>query len=123
MSLKKKSTRVTAIVAATLLISALLSVILYNQLALLHFINISFYFSSGYLLIGLLILVVEKGFFDGMSYSFRRLFKRNSVSEAGEDTTDITPLSELVSVPYSSLLYSGCIVLAVMLISLAFFYM
>ncbi|MFS0782881.1 DUF3899 domain-containing protein [Bacillus sp. 1P06AnD] len=123
MSIRRKNKRILITVAATLLASVLLSFIAYKQLALLHFINISFYFSSAYIMAGLLILVVDKGFFDGMSYSFRRLFKRNSSSEAGEDVNDIVPLSQLVNLPYSSLLISGFILLGIMLISLMVFYL
>ncbi|WP_019240495.1 MULTISPECIES: DUF3899 domain-containing protein [Bacillus] len=117
-----KNRPILAIVVVTLILTILLSWIVYEQLSLLQFINISFYFSSAYIILGLVILVVEKGFFDGISYSFRRMFKRNSVPEAEEDVNHITPLSELISLPYSQLLYSGLIVLIIMSIALWFYY-
>jgi hypothetical protein len=107
------------IVIATILLTSILSIIVHGQVSLLHYINISFYFSSAYIALGLLILVVDKGFFDGISYSFRRTFKKTNTNE---DEDDIIPLSELISLPYSQLLYSGLALLSIMLICLMFYY-
>lgn len=122
MITKIKKHLVLLIIFTTLLLTFLLSVIVHGEISLLHFINISFYFSSAYLVFGLLMLVVEKGFFDGISYSFRRVFKRNSISEAEEDVNDIPPLSQIVEIPYSPLLYSGSALMLIMLVTLWFWY-
>ena len=110
---------ISVIISTTLLLTILLSLTVHGQLSLLHFINISFYFSSTYIFIGLLIFVTNQGFFDGISHGFRKLFKSNT-NEA--DKNEIVPLSQLISIPHAQLLYSGLIVLLIMFVCLWFYY-
>lgn len=105
----------------TLLIFILLcSLILYKKITLISFINLSFYVSSLLILFSLLVFVVQKGFFDGISYGFRKLFKRNNKDPFGsyEQEEEILPLSEMIRISFSPLLISGLILLLLMLIGL-----
>jgi hypothetical protein len=105
----------------TLLIFILLcSLILYKEITLISFINLSFYVSSLLILFSLLVFVVQKGFFDGVSYGFRKLFKRNNKDRFGsyEQEDEILPLSEMIRISFSPLLISGLILLLFMLIGL-----
>ncbi len=108
---------ISVIISATLLMTIFLSITVYNQLSLLHFINISFYFSSAYIFIGLLLFVTNQGFFDGISYGFRKLYRNKE-----EHKEPIIPLSELISVSHTKLLHSGIILLLIMLVALWFYY-
>ncbi|WP_042349495.1 DUF3899 domain-containing protein [Bacillus massiliigorillae] len=110
------------IVSTTLLLTALISLLIYEQVALLHFINISFYFSSACITLGLLFMIVSNGFFDGFTHGFRVLFRRNSRERGFDDNTEIIPLSQLMPIPHSPLLYSGLILLIINLICLFFYY-
>ncbi|MGM9927272.1 MAG: DUF3899 domain-containing protein [Bacillus sp. (in: firmicutes)] len=110
---------VSFLVGTTILLTFVLSFTIYKQVSLLHFINISFYFSSSYIFLGLLLFVTNKGFFDGISYSFRKMFKSNHPEE---DKNDIVPLSELISLSHSKFLTCGILVLSIMLICLWFYY-
>ncbi len=121
MTLKLKKSPVAVIVVVSLALTLLLSLMIHKEITLLYFINISFYFCSAYIMLGLLLMVVDKGFFDGISYSFRKVFKRTNKLESDEDS-DITPLSEVVSIPYSPFLYSGLVIMGFMLIGLMFWY-
>ncbi|MEH6942091.1 DUF3899 domain-containing protein [Bacillus sp. JJ722] len=118
---KLKNNLLIIIIIATICFSILLSFIVYEQISLLHFINISFYFSSAYIGLGLLILIVDRGFFDGISYSFRKMFLKSHPQHADEEH-ELVPLSQLINVPYSQLLTSGLALLVIMLVGLFFYY-
>ncbi|MGN1401508.1 MAG: DUF3899 domain-containing protein [Bacillus sp. (in: firmicutes)] len=119
---KLKNRTISIIVLLTLLLTILLSLLIHKELSLLHFINISFYFCSAYIMAGALFLVIDRGFFDGISYSFRKMFRNTNKMETEDDKNEIIPLSELFTMPYSSLLYSGLIIMAFMLVGLWLWY-
>ena len=121
MASKLKKYSVPAIVAASFLAILLLSFFYYEGSPLLNFINISFYFCSAYIVLGFMFMVVEKGFFDGISYGFRSFFRKSNKGRF-EDDSEIEPLSEMLKVPYTPLLASGFIILAFMLAALYFWY-
>ena len=114
-----KKNKLFSLTMGTLLVTLILSLLFYQEISLLHFINISFYFCYAYISIGLLLYIVNNGFFDGISYSFRKIFRRNHMEDEKEE---IVPLSEMVTVPHSLLLKSGVILIFVMCISLIFYY-
>lgn len=113
---------ITIIVSSILLLTILLSLIVYKQIALLHFINISFYLSSACILFGLLFMIVSNGFFDGFSHGFQVLFRRNSRERGFEDDSEVVPLSQLLPIPHSPLFYSGLILLLINGLCLFFYY-
>ena len=115
-----KKKKLFSLTAATLLVTLILSLLLHKEISLLHFINISFYFCYTYISIGLLIYVVNNGFFDGISYSFRKIFRRNNNEDEAEE---IVPLSEMVTIPHSLLLKSGVILVFIICISLVLYYL
>lgn len=114
-----KKNKLFSLTVATLLVTLILSLLVHQEISLLHFLNISFYFCYTYISIGLLLYIVNNGFFDGISYSFRKMFRRNN-KEA--ETEEIVPLSEMVTIPHSLLLKSGVILVFIMCISLVFYY-
>lgn len=98
----------------------LISFIAHREITLLHFINITFYISGGLLLISLFTMVIQKGFFDAISYSFRTVFES---SESREKREKKTPLSELISFQYSALVGVGLILLLFVLGGLFVYYL
>ena len=114
-----KKNKLFSLTMGTLILTLILSLLFYQEISLLHFINISFYFCYAYISIGLLLFIVNNGFFDGISYSFRKVFRRNNKEDENEE---IVPLSEMMTIPHSLLLKSGVILIFVMCISLIFYY-
>ncbi|MGM9923966.1 MAG: DUF3899 domain-containing protein [Bacillus sp. (in: firmicutes)] len=117
-----KNNPILLIVAVSIGATVLLSLLLYKQLALLHFINISFYISSVCIGFGLLLMIASNGFFDGITHGFRTLFRRNHRERGFEDDSRVVPLSELITLPHSPLLYSGVILLFINIVCLFFYY-
>jgi len=115
-----KKNKLLSLTSATLLLTFILSLLVYQEISLLHFINISFYFCYAYISIGIFLYVVNNGFFDGISYSFRKMFRRNNKEE---ETDKIVPLSEIMPIPHSLLLRSGVILVFIMCISLVLYYL
>lgn len=95
----------------------LLSLVIYREISLLHFINLSFYVSGGLLMLSLLTLVIQKGFFDAIFLSFR------SILERGDNKDEETPLSALISYKYNTLLSVGLLLLLIMLGALFLYYL
>ncbi len=50
-----------------------LAVLLYKEITLLHFINMLFYFVITHLLLWLSFVILKGGFFDGVTYGFRKV--------------------------------------------------
>jgi hypothetical protein len=101
-----------------------ISFIYYNDVTLLNYINISFYFASILLFTSLLIYTVNSGFFDAMSYSFRTVFTSNDNSDGKiKSFEDMTPLSEMVNINTHPLLVVGLMDFALMLASLYVYYL
>ncbi|WP_404449285.1 DUF3899 domain-containing protein [Sutcliffiella horikoshii] len=72
--------------------------IYYGKITLLTFINTSFTVSSTFIFVSLFILVVQKGFFDGITYSFRRIFASTQPDKELENDirNEMRPPSELL---------------------------
>ncbi|CAH0344478.1 DUF3899 domain-containing protein [Bacillus sp. CECT 9360] len=97
-----------------------ISFISYGEITLLYFINITFYIAGGLLMLSLFTIVVQRGFFDAIFYSFRTVFES---SESRQKKEEKTPLSELVSFPYNSLVVVGLILLLFVLGALFIYYL
>ena len=102
-------------------LSILLSLIFHQDLSLLNFINMTFYISGGLILLSLVTFVVQRGFFDIVFYSFRRVFQIQN-QHIGEEKEDIPKLSDIISLSSSYSLVLGLIMLCIMLLSLAIYY-
>ncbi|MCM3616865.1 DUF3899 domain-containing protein [Sutcliffiella horikoshii] len=97
----------------------------YGAITLLAFINTSFTFSSILLFLSLLTLVTKRGFFDGITYSFRRIFASSQPDKQLEDDirNEMRPPSELLQ-PLSTkpMLLASLLLFLSMLVSLFVFY-
>ena len=105
-----------------IVLSILLSLIFHQALSLLNFINMTFYISGGLILLALVTFVVQRGFFDVVFYSFRRVFQIQN-QHVGEEKEDIPKLSDIISLSSSFSLVVGLIMLCIMLLSLAVYYL
>ncbi|MBC6316681.1 DUF3899 domain-containing protein [Listeria grandensis] len=92
----------------------------YWQVSLLYYINVSFIVSAVVFLIGLLLYVMQSGFFDLIHSGMRKALRRMKREDENEFAN--VPLSELMNVGYVSLLLSSLVVLATSFIALAFYY-
>ncbi|WP_060665188.1 DUF3899 domain-containing protein [Bacillus sp. CHD6a] len=122
----KTSIRSFLIVFSILLITTFgTSWIYYKEFTLLSFINTSFIISSIFIFISLFTLVVQKGFFDGITYSFRRIFASSQPDKELEEDirNEMRPPSELLQpVSTKQLLLASILLLFCMLISLFMYY-
>ncbi|PLS15468.1 hypothetical protein CVD28_22395 [Bacillus sp. M6-12] len=98
------------------------SLLLYKSISLLYFIDILFYISGALLLFSLLTLVVRKGFFDAMFYSFRKVFGPQKIG-GDLDEEDIPLLSSLIGFEYAGTFLVGLSLLAIMLVALFIYYL
>lgn len=101
---------------AGLLLALFLPLVTNGKLSLLSFINSSFYIVGAILTLSLLLLVIQKGFFDVTFMSFQKLGR--SQDEKG----DIRKLSEIITLPYVHFFIMGLILCIIMLGSLYFYY-
>ena len=104
-----------------IVLSILLSFMFHQGFSLLNFINMTFYISGGLILLSLVTFVVQRGFFDVVFYSFRRVLQIQN-QHVGEEKEDIPKLSEVISLPSSFSLVIGLIMMAIMLVSLVAYY-
>jgi hypothetical protein len=95
-----------------LFLSIILPKLMYGEISLLHFINASFCISAGLLLLSLLTMVIQKGFFDAIFHSFRTTFQ---VGARKEERNEITPISQLITFNYSPLVVVGVVLFIIML--------
>lgn len=107
-----------------LALTLLISLVYYRTINLLTFINTSFAISSVMIFVSLFIFITQKGFFDGITYGFRRIFAtKQALKEMEDDVRNMRPPSELAAPIRLSSLFSGaCILFLCMMISLYFFY-
>ncbi|MCA1320081.1 DUF3899 domain-containing protein [Bacillus tianshenii] len=97
----------------------------YGTFSLLVFINTSFFFSGITLFFTMLILVTQKGFFDAITYGFRKIFAAKQADKQLEEdsSTEMRNPSELLdSINVSPLLIGALLLLVCMLIGLVVFY-
>ncbi|TYS61077.1 DUF3899 domain-containing protein [Sutcliffiella horikoshii] len=99
--------------------------IYYGGINLLTFINTSFTISSIFIFISLFTLVVQKGFFDGITYSFRRIFASTQPDKELEQDirNEMRPPSELLQPLSTQHIFTASMLLFLcMLISLFMYY-
>ncbi|MGX1194814.1 DUF3899 domain-containing protein [Metabacillus sp. SLBN-84] len=101
----------------------LLSLLFYQEISLLHYINISFYISGVLLFASLFLLVAEGGFFDGITQGFRRTFQSKGRDLEKKEVEEMRLFSELLRVQYTPFLLAGLLLAATMLASLAVYYL
>ncbi|MFD2215393.1 DUF3899 domain-containing protein [Metabacillus endolithicus] len=111
------------LVIVSLISSILLSFFIYQKLTLLSFINISFFFGAGLLFIAFLTLTVKGGFFDGITYGFRRMFVSKGKELSKQEVEEMTPVSELLTFNHSPFLISGIIVTVIMTLATILYYL
>ncbi len=99
--------------------------IYYGEINLLTFINTSFTISSVFIFISLFTLVVQKGFFDGITYSFRRVFASSQPDKELEQDirNEMRPPSELLQpLSIQHIFVASLLLFLCMLISLFMYY-
>lgn len=110
-------------VIINIILVSLLFFVLAPDYGLLHYINQLFYFAYFYIFIGIIMWVVKGGFFDGITYGFRRFSSKISKHKDYLDDWEEKPLpSQTInkSVP-GFFLFHG-IVLSIGLLALLFLY-
>lgn len=107
---------------ASQILIMVISFLLYNELSMLHYINISFYLASSMLFLSLIIYTVNSGFFDAISHSFRNVFISNTKDEKKKSIDEISPLSTMLDFNYFPLVGVGLLNLIMMLIGLFLYY-
>lgn len=103
-----------------LLLAVTLSLIIYHELSLLYFIDITFYLASFILLFTLLTFVIQNGLFDGIFYSFRKFFESQKPSGEQEE---ISRLSDLLSINLGVFFLIGLSLLVVVFAGLFLYYL
>jgi len=105
-------------VFAQIVIVALM-LLIYKELTLTSYINMSFLVGGTLVFIGLLIYIVSNGFFDIFTMSMRKVFtfRKNLV-----DTDSMRAPSELLDFPTLPFFQIGGSVLVIMFITLFFYY-
>lgn len=102
------------------LVIVTLMLLIYKDMTLTSYINMSFFVGGSIVFIGLLIYIVSSGFFDIFSMSMRKVFtlkRSNSV-----DVESMRAPSEILDFPTSPFLQVGGSILAGMFIGLFFYY-
>lgn len=89
--------------------------IFYRKLTILHYINVSFYLGALFLSIGILVLILQSGFFDFFSTSMKKVLYRKHVQS---DLKTMRPPSEAVSMKASFFFRSGLPIILFMLAAL-----
>ncbi|QGQ44660.1 DUF3899 domain-containing protein [Metabacillus sediminilitoris] len=100
----------------------LLSFWIYHKLTLLSFINISFFIAGAFLFLSLLTITVKGGFFDGITYGFRRMFVAKGKELSKQEVNDMTPVSEMLNFNHLPMLINGILMAIIMMIALVTYY-
>lgn len=114
--------KTTLLIVIPLLLSFFLPIFLGYQLSLKSFINILFSISSMYLFLTLLTFTVKSGFYDAVTFSFRRFFIANGKNLSNKEADHIIPLSNLITFDQTPFLFSGLTLFVIMLVSLFIYY-
>jgi hypothetical protein len=101
------------------LIILLLVLILHKKLTILDYINISFYIGGAYLFIGILVLILQSGFFDFFSTSFKKVFSRK---HGQDEIINMRPPSEIIRTKPSFFFRSGLPIILIMLVALFIYF-
>ncbi|WP_210364566.1 DUF3899 domain-containing protein [Bacillus sp. REN3] len=100
-----------------------LSLLYYEKISLLSYVNISFYISSALIFTYLLVITVNSGFFDAMSYSFRAVFTASEKNGKKKSIHEMTPLSAMVTFNPHPIAVIGAANFSLMLAGLYFYYL
>ncbi|MED1472081.1 DUF3899 domain-containing protein [Bacillus salipaludis] len=117
MNFRFKNTLIISVGFQLLII--FLSLIFYQKISLLSYINISFYISFALLLFSLLLFTVKTGFFDAIAKSFNFTATRGKEKRS---LAEIPSLSEMVTINQKPFVFHGIITGFLMLIALGFYY-
>ena len=94
--------------------------IFHKEISLLYYIDISFFFTSAFLLSALLLYTIHGGFFDTISRSFNFALSRGKEKRKFEE---IPRLSEMITINEMPLLLHGVINGLLMVIALLTYYL
>ncbi|WP_252503043.1 DUF3899 domain-containing protein [Sporosarcina sp. Marseille-Q4943] len=100
------------------LLILLFVLIFYKKLTILDYINVSFYIGASYLFIGILVLILQSGFFDFFSTSMKKVLYRKHIQS---EITTMRPPSEVVTMKASFFFRSGMPIILFMLVALFFY--
>jgi Domain of unknown function (DUF3899) len=106
----------------SLSLTILLSFLIYHKLTLLYFINISFLFAGTLIFLSLLTITIKGGFFDGITYGFRRMFMSKGKELSKQEVHDMPPVSEMMDFDHLPMLISGILMSLVMVFALVIYY-
>ncbi|MCV9887054.1 DUF3899 domain-containing protein [Metabacillus halosaccharovorans] len=117
-----RTNRSVTLIIVSLCLTNLLSFIIYQKLTILSFINISFFFALGLLFISFFTITVKGGFFDGITYGFRRMFVSKGKELSKQEVNEMTPVSELLTFDHSPFLTSGLVMTGIVVIGTILYY-
>lgn len=107
--------RISINVIVVQLIILTISLIMYRNLKILHYINISFTIGIFLISIGLLVLILQSGFFDFFTTSVKKVLYRKEVQD---ELTTMRPPSEAITLRASFFFQLGIPVILLMLVAL-----
>ncbi|WP_418937041.1 DUF3899 domain-containing protein [Metabacillus fastidiosus] len=110
------------LISSSLLITIFLPILFHGNISLELFINYTFVISLLHLSLTLLMVTVKSGFYDGITFGFRRFFITNGRYLSKQEVENIQPLSHLIKFNQLPFLASGTILFIVMLFSLFIYY-
>ncbi|GAA0325194.1 hypothetical protein GCM10008967_14760 [Bacillus carboniphilus] len=82
-----------------------------------NFVDHNFYIGLFLLMIGLLIMITKKGFFNVVTEGIRKVFFKNQIEQ---DPDEYRPLSTLMNISYGWMIGSGMLLIAISLFSYFF---
>ncbi|MFJ5622422.1 DUF3899 domain-containing protein [Peribacillus loiseleuriae] len=103
------------------LLSLILSLVLYHEITLRSFLDMIFYITGCLLTFSLFTLVLQKGFFDVIHYSFRKVLPSKSTER--EEESEMRRLSDLITLNLSIPFSTGFILLLILIIGLYVYYL
>jgi hypothetical protein len=68
-------------------------------------------------------MTIKGGFFDAITYGFRRVFVSKGKELSKNEVLEMTPVSDLVDFDHSPMLYSGLLLMVLMVIALFIYYL
>ncbi|MGN7387648.1 DUF3899 domain-containing protein [Sporosarcina sp. SAFN-015] len=107
--------KITFNVIVNQLLILVLVLILYKKLTTIDYINVSFYIGGAYLFIGILVLILQSGFFDFFSSSFKKVFSRK---HGQDEINTMRAPSEIITMKASFFFRSGLPIILIMLVAL-----
>lgn len=111
--LKKQIIQIIYLFLASQATILLLSFLIYKEISLLLYINISFYIGSLFIFLSLLFFTVRSGFFDVVTKSFRQVFAGKHATK--KELEEIPMLSDMISFNVLPFLLNGLLVTFCML--------